>query len=413
MSARFGVLLAVLESLRPGAASLESVLEPLASTPLEGADPPLARRIVLLRCSAAAVLAKTRSLYPALKTCDPDREGRAGLLAVVRVLDRAPITEARAARFRELLEARNAVVRQAALDLLPGHPEIAAPHDLLARALAAKEDGTVATAARVLAAYPDRGTEGDMRRRVPAESTDATSLATVTALKPASAVLRALDESFKRPRHPDALEVRTSLVDAVAALQLLSYKPAIEGDCKSPYPTLREHAERALRLLGDKNRSCNATVPHVRAPQELNRVAPAALRLRFRTDAGDLGMILHGEAAPVAVARVQQLVQNKFYDGIRVHRVVPGFVAQFGDPGGDGYGGAALPALPCETSPLRFESGRVGVALSGRDTGSSQLFVTLGPQPHLDGKYSLLGHAEPGWERLAPGDVIHEVTILP
>lgn len=405
MSADFGVLSAVLESLRPGPAAAESVLEPLATYPLAGSEPaPLARRVVLMRCTAAGILARTRSLYPALATCDPDREGRVGLLAVARVLERAAITEARAARWRSLLDARDSVVRQAAIALMPGHPEIAHPHEVLARALSAKEDGVVASAARVLAAYPDRATESRPARE-PSNSP--------VAIKPAKAVLDALHAAFHRKRSPDAIETRVALVDAAAALQLLSYKPAIEGDCKSPNPTLREHAERALRLLGDQRKSCAASVPHAQPPAELGAALPPQLRLRFSTDVGELDMVLESRDAPLAVARVQRLVQRGFYDGLQVHRVVPGFVAQFGDPGGDGFGGAGLPPLPCETSPLRFDHSSVGVALAGRDTGSSQLFVTLGPQPHLDGKYSRIGRAEPGWERLAPGDVIQRVTILP
>jgi cyclophilin family peptidyl-prolyl cis-trans isomerase len=53
----------------------------------------------------------------------------------------------------------------------------------------------------------------------------------------------------------------------------------------------------------------------------------------------------------------------------------------------------------------------VGVALSGRDTGSSQIFVTLGPYPHLDGDYALIGRAEPGWDALAQGDLVRKVTV--
>jgi cyclophilin family peptidyl-prolyl cis-trans isomerase len=95
-----------------------------------------------------------------------------------------------------------------------------------------------------------------------------------------------------------------------------------------------------------------------------------------------------------------------------VHRVVPGFVVQFGSPTADGYGGAPERApLPCETSPLHFGPLSVGVALSGRDTGSSQIFVTLGSFPHLDGRYAWLGTATGPWAALAEGDLIREVRV--
>jgi cyclophilin family peptidyl-prolyl cis-trans isomerase len=135
--------------------------------------------------------------------------------------------------------------------------------------------------------------------------------------------------------------------------------------------------------------------------------------LELQTDAGPLTIELDPTFAPLAVARILGLVQSGFYDGLQVHRVVPGFVAQFGDPGGDGYGGDNQPPLRCETSPIPFRSGSVGVALSGRDTGSSQLFVTLGRYPHLDGQYAWLGQAGPGWDRIAAGDRILHVRVSP
>ena len=72
---------------------------------------------------------------------------------------------------------------------------------------------------------------------------------------------------------------------------------------------------------------------------------------------------------------------------------MPGFVAQLGDPDGDGYGGSGT-SLRCETSPVPFAHLDVGMALAGRDTGSSQFFVTLARTPHLDGEYTRVGHAE-------------------
>jgi len=83
---------------------------------------------------------------------------------------------------------------------------------------------------------------------------------------------------------------------------------------------------------------------------------------------------------------------------------------QFGDRDGDGYGGAGLDALRCETSPAPFRQGVVGMALGGRDTGASQLFVTLGSSPHLDGDYAVLGTATGPWDSLVEGDRITKVV---
>jgi peptidyl-prolyl cis-trans isomerase B (cyclophilin B) len=90
---------------------------------------------------------------------------------------------------------------------------------------------------------------------------------------------------------------------------------------------------------------------------------------------------------------------------------VPGFVVQFGDPEGDGYGGSGTP-LRCETSPVPFAALDVGMALAGRDTGSSQLFVSLARTPHLDGEFTRVGRAEGDWTKVAEGDVVRSARIL-
>ena len=130
----------------------------------------------------------------------------------------------------------------------------------------------------------------------------------------------------------------------------------------------------------------------------------------FVTDAGELTVRFEPELAPIAATRFVELARAGFYKGIVVHRVVPGFVVQFGDPGGDGYGGGGK-LLRCETSPVPFGRLDVGIALAGRDTGSSQLFVTLARYPHLDGEYPRIGHAVGDWAAVAEGDVIRDARV--
>jgi cyclophilin family peptidyl-prolyl cis-trans isomerase len=114
------------------------------------------------------------------------------------------------------------------------------------------------------------------------------------------------------------------------------------------------------------------------------------------------------------VTRVSDLARAGYYDGIVVHRVVPGFVAQLGAPQGDGFGGPeGKPALRCETSPVAFAPMTVGVALAGRDTGSSQIFVMQGRYPHLDGLYPEIGTAAGPWATLAEGDIVRKVSVAP
>jgi cyclophilin family peptidyl-prolyl cis-trans isomerase len=297
---------------------------------------------------------------------------------------------------------------------MAAHPEIAGPQQILARALRAPDAGTVSAAAQVISAYPDRAAEKSEERPEPNADADGglNAIRTPAQVKPHPAVVDALTTAFTVQRPPDATEVWSALMGAAGALKLLSFKPKLDAFCKSDNPTLREHAERALHLLGEQKRTC-ATAGPGKAPPELGAIPSGPVKLTFELDSGVASLTLDPALAPVAVARFVQLAKSGFFEKITLHRVVPGFVVQFGDPGGDGYGGAGKEPLRCETSPLPFVSGSVGVALAGRDTGSSQLFVTLGAFPHLDGDYPLIGSGADGWERVARGDVIRKVKVAP
>jgi cyclophilin family peptidyl-prolyl cis-trans isomerase len=96
------------------------------------------------------------------------------------------------------------------------------------------------------------------------------------------------------------------------------------------------------------------------------------------------------------------------------HRVVPGFVAQGGDPRGDGYGGTSR-IVSTEVSGARFERGAVGIALAGPDTGGTQFFITLTDSPHLDARYPYIGRVISGMnvaDRLMTGDEIISARIV-
>jgi cyclophilin family peptidyl-prolyl cis-trans isomerase len=121
---------------------------------------------------------------------------------------------------------------------------------------------------------------------------------------------------------------------------------------------------------------------------------------------------LRADVAPLTTSALATLASGSFYDGLSFHRVVPDFVAQGGDPRGDGDGGPGW-ALPDEHSPLRFFRGTLGIATSGPETGSSQFFLCHSPQPHLDGRYTVAGQLDSGddvLDALQPGDTILSAT---
>lgn len=131
------------------------------------------------------------------------------------------------------------------------------------------------------------------------------------------------------------------------------------------------------------------------------------------TTKGSIAIALYPEAAPLTVDNFIQLARRNFFNRVVIHRVVPNFVIQDGDPRGDGNGGPGY-QIRCEINQSPYDRGMVGMALSGKDTGGSQWFVTHSPQPHLDGGYTIFGKVAEGMEvvdRIARGDMILSVQI--
>ncbi|MBT5773681.1 MAG: peptidylprolyl isomerase [Dehalococcoidia bacterium] len=102
------------------------------------------------------------------------------------------------------------------------------------------------------------------------------------------------------------------------------------------------------------------------------------------TERGDFTIDLLADVAPVAVNNFVFLARERFYDGSTFHRVIPGFVAQGGDPTGNGRGGPGY-RFPDELSETPFEAGIVGMANAGPNTNGSQFYVVLADAPHLNG----------------------------
>ena len=150
-------------------------------------------------------------------------------------------------------------------------------------------------------------------------------------------------------------------------------------------------------------------------------------RLRIKTEAtalggsaaaaagGDVVLDLTAGETPLTVNNLLSLARLHFFDGNRWHRVVPNFVAQDGDPRGDGNGGPGW-AIRDELTSMPYARGAFGMALSGPDTGGSQFFITLSPQPHLDAGYTVFGRVVEGMDvvdRILQDDQIRSVEVIP
>jgi HEAT repeat protein/cyclophilin family peptidyl-prolyl cis-trans isomerase len=132
-----------------------------------------------------------------------------------------------------------------------------------------------------------------------------------------------------------------------------------------------------------------------RAPRVVN--PPFSTELHLETDRGPIRIELAVLDAPQTIESLTALVRDGFYDGVTFHRVVPGFVIQAGDPRGDGEGGPGY-TLRDELSERPYVRGTVGMALDWEDTGGSQFFIALSPQPHLDARYTVIGRVTSGIE---------------
>ena len=143
----------------------------------------------------------------------------------------------------------------------------------------------------------------------------------------------------------------------------------------------------------------------------------------MKTEKGDITIRLMPEIAPITVNNFVFLAREGFYDGCTFHRVIPGFVAQGGDPTGSGRGGPGY-RFTDELTPTPFEMGIVGMANAGPGTNGSQFYIMLDAAPHLTGRYTAFGKIEEGlFEALAlrhrdpesdpkPGDAILSVEII-
>lgn len=176
---------------------------------------------------------------------------------------------------------------------------------------------------------------------------------------------------------------------------------------------VRREAIAALGRLQEERPKLGSVADRrpVQVYREIAQRTARPKRVRIETERGTLEVQLLCMDAPMTCLNFLQLATQGFYDGLEMHRVVPDFVIQSGDPRGDGAGGPGY-TIRDEMNLLRYDTGVLGMALTGPDTGGSQFFITLSPQPHLDGGYTAFGRLVEGFEilpRIIQGDRIHRI----
>jgi peptidylprolyl isomerase len=157
-------------------------------------------------------------------------------------------------------------------------------------------------------------------------------------------------------------------------------------------------------------------MPSIAAPADVAANPANKLSLEL-SNGGTVVIQMRPDIAPRHVERVQTLVRQGFYNGLTFHRVIPGFMAQGGDPRGTGEGGSSLPDLKAEFSSLPFLRGTVAAARLGDnpDSSNSQFFIMFVPNPTLDGQYTIWGRVISGMDAvdaIAPGEPPAEPTKI-
>jgi cyclophilin family peptidyl-prolyl cis-trans isomerase/HEAT repeat protein len=234
------------------------------------------------------------------------------------------------------------------------------------------------------------------------------------------ATLATLDALFKLDKSAAAVAIGLAAgsLDHVVrnkVYELLSNEEFKKEKVYSSFVHINRDRLRQLRPYSGKpsklGQLLNTDADYRRAAARKNGASRAILT----TEKGTFAIDLLPEDAPLTVDNFIKLARANYFNGLEVHRVVPNFVMQDGDPRGDGNGGPGW-SIRCEINIVPYERGAVGMALSGKDTGGSQWFVTHSPQPHLEGGYTVFGRVNQAGmkvvDKIVRGDKIINVRIV-
>lgn len=137
--------------------------------------------------------------------------------------------------------------------------------------------------------------------------------------------------------------------------------------------------------------------------------------ITIELETGIVTIELYPDVAPKTVESFKKLISKGFYDGLTFHRVIPGFMAQGGDPEGTGMGGPGF-SLKAEFNDKKHVRGTLAMARSSDpDSAGSQFYICYGPQPHLDGQYTIFGQVTDGMELIddvSNGTVMKKLSIV-
>jgi cyclophilin family peptidyl-prolyl cis-trans isomerase len=234
----------------------------------------------------------------------------------------------------------------------------------------------------------------------------------------ASHATAALTEAFKTGQRDGLATARTAALDALTTLDPAAARPLLTSALSDRDWAVRMRAAEHLKKL-DPSADVSAmrpappqSVPELSAVDTMvsPKYSPQAY---IDTAKGTIQIELAVLDAPRTVASFMALAAKNYFRGVQLHRVVPDFVVQDGDPRGDGAGGPGY-TIRDELNQRPYLRGTVGMALAGPDTGGSQFFITHSPAPHLDARYTVFGQVVSGMDvvdRLQQWDTIERIRV--
>jgi HEAT repeat protein/cyclophilin family peptidyl-prolyl cis-trans isomerase len=239
-------------------------------------------------------------------------------------------------------------------------------------------------------------------------------------LKPAEGA-QALAEAYRRGEGDSTYTARAAALAALAQYGAAAATPVLKSAFADKDWAVRVRAVMLLKPLDPaaavdadaQIRPAPTTVaPEVYLALKLT-TPPVSIHAYLETDRGLIQIEFAVLDAPLTVANFVNLARKGYFNGLSVHRVVPDFVMQDGDPRGDGEGTPGY-TIRDELNERPYLRGAVGMALDWQDTGGSQYFITHSPQPHLDAKYTVFGRVIAGMDvvdKIQQWDVIRRVRI--
>ena len=236
-------------------------------------------------------------------------------------------------------------------------------------------------------------------------------------LKPAAGAA-ALVEAYRRAQPDGTYSARAAALTALARYGAAAAAPSLKEALQDRDWAVRVRAASLLKEFDASFDGASAIRPAPARPGidygSPQLVAPAfSPQAYIDTEKGTIQIELAVLDAPLTSFNFMALARSGFFNNVPIHRVVPNFVVQDGDPRGDGEGGPGY-TIRGELNELPYLRGTVGMALDWADTGGSQFFITHSPQPHLDARYAVFGRVVEGFDvldRLQQWDVIKDVRV--